>query len=77
MGTPPPGRPAPNPPPPPPPGPPRQLILDAADKLFAPQVFDPTATAAIAAAAGVPKGLVFYYFPTKDAILSALMSERV
>ncbi|WP_280487401.1 TetR/AcrR family transcriptional regulator, partial [Nocardia farcinica] len=29
------------------------------------------------APAGVPKGLVFYYFPTKDAILSALMAERV
>ncbi|WP_425298232.1 TetR/AcrR family transcriptional regulator, partial [Nocardia abscessus] len=60
-----------------PPGPPRQLILDAAEKLFAAQGFDATATAAIAAAAGVPKGLVFYYFPTKDSILSALMSERV
>ncbi|WUD63924.1 TetR/AcrR family transcriptional regulator [Nocardia sp. NBC_00508] len=55
----------------------RQLILDAAEKLFAAQGFDATATASIAAAAGVPKGLVFYYFPTKDSILSALMSERV
>ncbi|MEU2042507.1 TetR/AcrR family transcriptional regulator [Nocardia niwae] len=55
----------------------RQLILDAAEKLFAAQGYDATATAAIAAAAGVPKGLVFYYFPTKEAILSALMSERV
>ncbi|MGW4713560.1 TetR/AcrR family transcriptional regulator [Nocardia sp. NPDC004260] len=55
----------------------RQLILDAAEDLFAAQGYDATATAAIAAAAGVPKGLVFYYFPTKDSILSALMSERV
>ncbi|MBF6172755.1 TetR/AcrR family transcriptional regulator [Nocardia blacklockiae] len=55
----------------------RQLILDAAENLFAAQGFDATATAAIAAAAGVPKGLVFYYFPTKDSILSALMAERV
>lgn len=55
----------------------RQLILDAAEKLFAAQGFDATPTAAIAAAAGVPKGLVFYYFPAKDAILSALMAERV
>ncbi|MGQ4600313.1 TetR family transcriptional regulator [Nocardia sp. R6R-6] len=55
----------------------RQLILDAAEKLFAAQGFDATATASIAAAAGVPKGLVFYYFPTKDSILSTLMSERV
>ncbi|GAB3210188.1 TetR/AcrR family transcriptional regulator [Nocardia tengchongensis] len=55
----------------------RQLILDAAEILFAANGFDATATAAIAEAAGVPKGLVFYYFPTKDAILSALMAERV
>lgn len=55
----------------------RQLILDAAEDLFAAQGFDATPTAALAAAAGVPKGLVFYYFPTKNAILSALMRERV
>lgn len=55
----------------------RQLILDAAETLFAAQGFDATPTAALAAAAGVPKGLVFYYFPTKNAILSALMRERV
>ncbi|MFD4457047.1 TetR/AcrR family transcriptional regulator [Nocardia sp. NPDC058480] len=55
----------------------RQLILDAAENLFATQGFDATATAAVAAAADVPKGLVFYYFPTKNAILSALMRERV
>nr|WP_280336515.1 TetR/AcrR family transcriptional regulator [Nocardia wallacei] len=55
----------------------RQLIQDAAENLFAAQGFDATATAAIATSAGVPKGLVFYYFPTKDSILSALMAERV
>ncbi|MBY8857778.1 TetR/AcrR family transcriptional regulator [Nocardia sp. CA2R105] len=55
----------------------RQLILDAAESLFATHGFDATATAAIATTAGVPKGLVFYYFPTKDSILSALMAERI
>lgn len=55
----------------------RLLILDAAERLFAAQGFDAAGTAAIAAAAGVPKGLIFYYFPTKEAILSALISERV
>lgn len=55
----------------------RQLILDAAETLFAAQGFDATPTAAVAAAAEVPKGLLFYYFPTKNAILSALMRERV
>ncbi|MGN2635763.1 TetR/AcrR family transcriptional regulator [Nocardia takedensis] len=54
----------------------RELILDAAENLFAAHGFDATATAAVASAAGVPKGLVFYYFPTKEAILSALMEER-
>lgn len=55
----------------------RELILDAAETLFAAQGFDATPTSAVAAAADVPKGLVFYYFPTKNAILSALMAERV
>ncbi|APE37307.1 TetR family transcriptional regulator [Nocardia mangyaensis] len=55
----------------------RQLILDAAESLFAARGFDATPTAALAAAAGVPKGLVFYYFPTKNAILSALLRERL
>ncbi|WP_040798740.1 TetR/AcrR family transcriptional regulator [Nocardia higoensis] len=55
----------------------RELILDAAEDLFAAHGFDATPTSAVAAAADVPKGLVFYYFPTKDAILSALVSERV
>ncbi|MBC7303111.1 MAG: TetR/AcrR family transcriptional regulator [Nocardia sp.] len=55
----------------------RQLILDAAETLFAQQGFDATPTAAVASAAAVPKGLVFYYFPTKNAILSALVRERV
>jgi AcrR family transcriptional regulator len=55
----------------------RGLILDAAEKLFAAQGFDATATAAVATAAGVPKGLVFYYFPTKASILTALIAERV
>ncbi|MEU6565170.1 TetR/AcrR family transcriptional regulator [Nocardia nova] len=55
----------------------RALILDAAETLFAANGFDGTATSAIADAAGVPKGLVFYYFPTKNSILSALMAERV
>src|SRR5690606_41881159 len=54
----------------------RELVLDAAENLFAAQGFDATPTSAVAAAAGIPKGLLFYYFPTKDAILSALVAER-
>lgn len=55
----------------------RELILDAAESLIAASGFDATSTASIAAAAQVPKGLVFYYFPTKADILSALLSERL
>lgn len=55
----------------------RTRILDAAEALFAERGFDATATTAIAAAAHVPKGLIFYYFPTKEAILDTLMEERL
>ncbi|MBH0123371.1 TetR/AcrR family transcriptional regulator [Rhodococcus sp. NPDC003382] len=55
----------------------RTRILDAAEKLFATHGFDATATASIAAAADVPKGLIFYYFPTKEAILETLVAERM
>ncbi|SEK78725.1 TetR/AcrR family transcriptional regulator [Rhodococcus maanshanensis] len=55
----------------------RELILDAAEELIAESGFDATSTAAIAKQAGVPKGLVFYYFPTKSAILTTLIAERL
>lgn len=55
----------------------RTRILDAAEKLFAADGFDATSTARVATSAGVPKGLVFYYFPTKLDLLIALVNERV
>ncbi|WP_072687410.1 TetR/AcrR family transcriptional regulator [Rhodococcus marinonascens] len=55
----------------------RALILDAAETLIAVNGFDATSTASIASAAHVPKGLVFYYFPSKTDILLALLSERL
>ena len=55
----------------------RARILDAAEACFAEQGFDATGTAAIATAARVPKGLVFYYFPRKVDILRALLDERL
>jgi AcrR family transcriptional regulator len=55
----------------------RTLILDAAERLFAERGYDATPTAAIARAAGVPKGLLFYYFPTKADLLRALIGERL
>ncbi len=55
----------------------RTRILDAAERLFAERGFDATATSIIAATAGVPKGLLFYYFPTKKDLLASLVSERL
>ena len=54
----------------------RTRILDAAQCLFAAQGFDATPTKAIAERAGVPSGLIFYYFPTKKALLETLIAER-
>jgi len=55
----------------------RGRILDAAERLFAERGFDATPTSAIAAAADVPKGLLFYYFPTKAEMLRSLVAERM
>lgn len=55
----------------------RNRILDAAATLFARHGFDGTSTARLARTAGVPKGLLFYYFRTKPAILTALLDERM
>ncbi len=54
----------------------RTRILDAAQCLFAVQGFDATPTKAIAEHAGVPNGLIFYYFPTKKVLLETLIAER-
>lgn len=55
----------------------RTRILNASEELFAEDGFDATPTARIAAAAEVPKGLVFYYFPRKIDILLTLLEERL
>lgn len=55
----------------------RRRILDAAEEHFARDGFDATPTARIAARAGVPKGLLFYYFPKKVDVLRTLLTERL
>jgi AcrR family transcriptional regulator len=55
----------------------RVRILDAAERLFAERGFDATPTASIAKLAAVPKGLLFYYFPTKAELLRTLVAERL
>ncbi len=54
----------------------RAKILDAAESLFAQNGYDATATSAVATRAAVPKGLLFYYFPTKMDLLRTLVAER-
>jgi TetR/AcrR family transcriptional regulator len=51
----------------------RALILAAAERVFAEKGFDGATTAAIAAAAGLPKANVHYYFPTKEAVYRAVI----
>ena len=55
----------------------RARILDAAERLFAERGFDATPTSSIATLAEVPKGLLFYYFPTKSDVLRVLVGERL
>jgi AcrR family transcriptional regulator len=55
----------------------RQRILDAAETQFAQDGYDATPTARIAEQAGVPKGLLFYYFPKKIDVLRTLLAERL
>ena len=55
----------------------RTRILDAAESLFAQRGFDATPTSHIAKEAAVPKGLLFYYFPSKKDILASLVGERL
>ncbi|KJE20227.1 transcriptional regulator, TetR family [Frankia torreyi] len=56
----------------------RERILAAAEVLFAEHRFDRTSTARIAAAAGVPHGLIFYHFKTKmDLLLAVVQRDRV
>ncbi len=54
----------------------RKRILDAAQTLFAIHGFNATTTKAIAEKAEVPGGLIFYYFPTKKALLQSIIDER-
>jgi AcrR family transcriptional regulator len=53
----------------------RERILATAERLFAERGFDRTSTARIAAAAGVPHGLIFYHFKTKMELLLAVTRD--
>jgi len=53
----------------------RERILSAAGELFAEFGFDATPTSRIAERAGVPKGLIHYYFRRKPDLLVALVER--
>ena len=53
----------------------RIRILGAAQRLFAQGGFDATPTKAIAEQAGVPSGLIFYYYGSKRGLLTAILRE--
>ncbi|MCO1656595.1 TetR/AcrR family transcriptional regulator [Pseudonocardia humida] len=53
----------------------RERILRAAEELFAEAGFDATPTSRVAERAGVPKGLVHYYFKRKPDLLAALVDR--
>jgi TetR/AcrR family fatty acid metabolism transcriptional regulator len=54
----------------------RQLILDAAVRVFARQGFHTCRVSDIADEAGVAYGLVYHYFASKDEVLDVLFLER-
>lgn len=53
----------------------RQLILDAAVRVFASKGFHASRVGDIAAEAGVAHGLLYHYFDSKDALLEAVFRE--
>jgi len=56
-------------------GPTRELLLDAALKLFAARGFAATTVRQIASAVGVTDAAIYFHFANKRAILQALMDE--
>jgi AcrR family transcriptional regulator len=50
-------------------------ILDTAESIFAEAGYEHTTTNAIAAQAGVPIGSLYQFFPSKEAILNALIER--
>lgn len=55
----------------------RATILHAAEHIFAKQGLAGARTDAIAAAAGVNKALIYYYFKSKDALYVAVVEEHM
>jgi TetR/AcrR family transcriptional regulator len=54
----------------------RQRIISAAEEVFAERGYTAATTREIAERAGIGKRMLFYYFPTKDAVYRAVL-ERI
>jgi AcrR family transcriptional regulator len=54
----------------------RNEILDAAEKLFGQKGFDATSTGDILAAVGIARGTLYHHFPSKEAIMDALIERQ-
>ncbi|MFP4016782.1 MAG: TetR/AcrR family transcriptional regulator [Halanaerobiales bacterium] len=52
-------------------------ILDAAEKLFAEKGYDNTTVGSIVEEVGVAKGTFYYYFDTKESIITALVERQL
>ena len=55
----------------------KDRILDAADRLFYQQGYEPTSFAQIASAVGISRGNFYHHFKTKDDILNAVINRRL
>jgi AcrR family transcriptional regulator len=54
----------------------RQRLLEAAEELFATKGYAATTTREISDHAGLSRGLLYYHFPSKEALFNALIKER-
>src|SRR5574340_600509 len=54
----------------------RNQLVDAALDLFSQQGIEGTRVSDIARAAGVAQGLLYHYFPGKDALLAAIIARH-
>lgn len=55
----------------------RQRIINAADNLFYKRGYNQTSFQDISDATGIPRGNFYYYFKTKDEILTAVVDSRI
>jgi len=55
----------------------RQRIVNAADNLFYRRGYNQTSFQDISDATGIPRGNFYYYFKTKDEILTAVVDSRI